>query len=59
MVWEVTRCRDWTVLVKADRFDILDGALVLFAGEGTGQAVCAFAPDQWASVVPREEGEDL
>lgn len=55
MIWEVTRCRDWKAKVRADRFDIVDGALVFFTGT---EAVLAFAPDQWASVVPSDEDED-
>lgn len=51
-IWEVTRCRDWTARVMAERFEIIDGALVFFSGAG---AVLAFAPDWWASVVPCEE----
>jgi hypothetical protein len=56
IVWEVTRCRDWTAKVLAERFEVIDGALVFFAG---ADAVLAFAPDQWASVVPCDrEDED-
>ena len=50
--WEVTRCRDWAARVMAERFEIIDGSLVFFLEAG---AVLAFAPDQWASVVPCEE----
>jgi hypothetical protein len=53
-LWEVTRCREWTAKVEAERFEIIDGALVFFTGS---EAVLAFATDQWASVVPCE-GDD-
>jgi hypothetical protein len=55
MIWKVTRRFGWEVKVKAERFDIVDGALVFFTGT---EAVLAFAPDQWASVVPSDEDED-
>lgn len=55
MLWEVTRCRDWAVKVEAERFEIIDGALAFFAG---AEAILAFAPDQWASVVPCDEKDE-
>ena len=52
MVWEVTKVVSGRVLVEADQFDVRDGALVFFVGEGMGRAVFALARGEWAAVQP-------